>query len=483
MKKLFGTDGIRGVAGKEPITLETCIKLARAISFMIHGKHNQAKESTKPSVLIGKDTRISSDMIEHGMASAFCAYGIDVYLAGVIPTPGASILVADSGSSFSFGIMISASHNPFQDNGIKLFDKDGFKLSDEQEMEIENLMLNWTLNHDSVLQQLPVGTHANIGRILCGKSLIQGYCDRIKRSFHFSQSKTNSCKLLIDMSNGCFSKIAPEIFEFFGFKNKILINDEPNGININDNCGAANSENLARETLKHNADFAIAFDGDGDRVLMCGSDGHIIDGDDILAILVSMKCQGTCSKNDIKDTTNVADKSDVIVSTIMSNYGLEKYLNSVGVRLIRANVGDRYVCERMQQLSANIGGEPSGHIIIREHSLTGDGLFVALKILEYAINNDIPFSSLGNIYKKYPVISANIIVENKDILQNRSVNACIQSFQKQMENNGKLIVRASGTESLIRINAEGEDVNELQSIVNAISKLIIETEQKTTGAK
>ncbi|MDR1560999.1 MAG: phosphoglucosamine mutase [Holosporaceae bacterium] len=441
MRKIFGTDGIRGVANEYPMTIETCLKLAKAIAikFCDPSKNNHM-------VIIGKDTRISCTIFEYALTAAFCSFGIDVKLIGVIPTPAVSILTAELKANA--GVMISASHNQFSDNGIKIFNSAGLKLSDQEELELERNMFD-----DSICYPTPIGN--SIGRAQIDGNCVSFYCNKIKNSFTFKKIDAERIKIVVDCSNGALSYIAPSILRKFGFQ-IVSLYDSPNGININANCGTANPNALATAVAEHQADIGIAFDGDGDRVLLVDKNGNIVDGDRILAILALSE--------DIKHTE--------IVSTIMSNLAFEKYLASRQIKLIRTNVGDRYISEYMQKNEAILGGEPSGHIIVKYHSLTGDGLFAGLKVIEYLINFQKQSCDLKNIFKSYLCINENVRVKNKSIINNPKVIEKIKQSQEQLHNSGRLIVRLSGTEPIIRIYAEGDDIDELKSIVDHLVETI-----------
>ena len=442
MGKLFGTDGIRGEAGKYPLNVDFCIHLADALI-----KKFELSEGSL--VIIGKDTRESGDMLEHALAAAFCSYGLNVELLGIVPTPSVSILTPQLHADI--GIMISASHNPFRDNGIKIFNSQGLKLLDADEDEIENYIFQ-----ESVLKNLK-----NFGGVYQNFSAIDFYKEKILNAFHFEKNKIEKLKIVLDCANGSFSKIAPEIFKKFGFEIfKIAV--DPSGKNINEKCGVTYPKNLSEKVLEQKADFGIAFDGDGDRVIFCDENGEILDGDYILAALVESK--------------KIARGSEVI-STIMSNYGFEKYLGVKGIKLVRTKVGDRYISEYMRNSNAIIGGEPSGHIILREHALTGDGLFTALKIVQYISDENKKCSELRKIFNLFPNISENVHVKNKSVIFEKDICEKIEKFKMQLNGRGKLIVRPSGTEPLIRISAEGQEISELQEIVDTLIKEIKASEK------
>jgi phosphoglucosamine mutase len=432
LRKLFGTDGIRGVAGEYPITLSFCRKLAEAVVLKF------CKDKSR-LVIIGKDTRISGDMLEHVMAAAFCSFGVNVKLLGIVPTPAVAILTEKFEASV--GVMISASHNPFRDNGLKLFNRFGLKLDDKEEEELEEIIAG----SDS----LPAETGSNIGRVEYDLSGLNFYREKIRNSFVFENPRI---KILLDSSNGSFSFTAPNLLREFGFE-VVSVNDSPNGVNINDNCGAVCPDVLGENVKRRGVDVGMAFDGDGDRVILADENGNILDGDQILAILAG------------------AEHADEVVSTIMSNFGLERYLLSKGIRHVRTDVGDRRISERMQKSGAKLGGEQSGHIILRSHCLTGDGLFAGLKVLEYLLKSGGKCSEL-RLFEPLPAVSANVPVADKSVVFRPDAAEAVQKFTKRLEGRGKLIVRPSGTESAVRISVEGENPSELREIADALSQIM-----------
>lgn len=437
MKKLFGTDGIRGVANTYPLTIDLCRKLARAVY-----KKFFSNDLRRKTIFIGKDTRISGDIFEHSLAAEFSAMGVDVKLFGVIPTPAVSVLIKKFEADL--GIMISASHNPYNDNGIKIFNSLGLKLSDEEELELENLIFN--NNEDFNV------SNDKFGRIIYDQATPKMYQDIFERVFSLDKEVTNKFNIVIDSSNGALYQIAPYVFQSLGF-NVTSLFDTPNGVNINENCGVTHPEALSRAVLNNNADFGIAFDGDGDRVLICDEQGQLLNGEDILAIL---SLDGTHKE---------------IASTIMANFGFEKYLERRGIKLTKTNVGDRYISEYLRYNSADLGGEPSGHIIIKSHAPTGDGLFAGLKAVEIMLRSGKKFSEL-RLFKPAPSVCKNVKIEDKSIIENEKIKKIIEDCRSELSGNGKLIVRPSGTEPLIRIMAEGENLDQLNNIVEKISTTI-----------
>ena len=440
MKKLFGTDGIRGVANVYPLTINVCSKLARAVykKFLSH-------DLKRKTIFIGKDTRISGDVFEHSLAAEFCAMGVDVRLLDIIPTPAISILTKKFGADL--GVMISASHNPYNDNGIKLFNSLGLKLSDEEEIELEELIFN--NNEDFNV------SNDKFGRVIFDCMAHKTYQDIFERFFTFDKEVTSKLNIVLDSSNGALYKIAPQVFRNLGF-NVISLFDNPDGVNINDNCGVTHPEILSRAVLNNNADFGIAFDGDGDRVLICDEKGQLLSGEDILAIL------------------SLESGYNEIVSTVMANFGFEKYLERRGIKLIKTKVGDRYISEYLRYNSVNLGGEPSGHIIVSSHAPTGDGLFAGLKAIEMMLRSGKKFSEL-RLFEFTPSINKNLKVLDKSVIENEDIKKIIDACKTELSGKGKLIVRPSGTEPLIRVTAEGEDLDQLRDIVEKISVAIEES--------
>jgi len=427
MGKLFGTDGIRGLANEYPMTSEMAMKVGRAVAYFFN-----RKEKGRPKIIIGKDTRISGYMLEYALVSGICSMGADAYLAGVLPTPGIAYITASTDADA--GIVISASHNPFYDNGIKIFKKDGFKLSDEKEAEIEKILLSDEIS--SICRKV---------RMTGGVSIIddaeQNYMD-----FLLSKVPENFCqgmKIVIDCSNGATYKVAPELFARVGAEVETLFND-PDGRNINENCGSQHTSELRKIVLEKNADIGLAFDGDGDRLIAVDEDGNIITGDQILAI-----CAKSMKKKDQL-------KSNTVVSTVMSNMGLGIALEDMGIKHIKAKVGDRYVLERMIHSGAVLGGEDSGHMIFWDHQTTGDGILTALKLIEALKNDFKPLSELVKIMNVFPQVLINVEVKNKpDISSVPQITEAIKAAEKNLAGKGRVLVRYSGTRPLCRVMVEG----------------------------
>lgn len=448
-RKYFGTDGVRARAGIFPMTVDFALKLGIAIGITIK------KENENCNVVIGKDTRLSCYMLESALTAGLNSVGVNVFLIGIIPTPGIAMLVRSM--RCELGIMISASHNPYYDNGIKLFDSFGRKFPDEVEEKIENIiddveLLNKYKNNDL------------IGKAWGFDNYIyqQRYIEYIKQTFP-KNLNLNGLKIVVDCANGASYKVAPTVFWEFGAE-VIKIGCDPNGININDNCGSTKPQLLQEKILEEKADIGIALDGDADRVIIVDERGKIVDGDKIIA-LVSKKMieEGGLNKN-------------TVVVTQMSNLGLEKYLNSLGIDVIRTKVGDRYVAEEMRNNDYNLGGEQSGHVILGDYSTTGDGICCALQILSIIKRENKKLSELVNLYKTVPQILENIKYNKnqQNPLEIKDVMEFIDLYKDKLQNCGRILVRKSGTEPLIRVMIECTDEVLLKESINAICNKIRE---------
>jgi len=427
MNKLFGTDGIRGLANKYPITAEMAIKVGRAVAY-VFGR----KEKGRLKIIIGKDTRISGYMLEYALISGICSMGADAYLAGVLPTPGIAYITASTDADV--GIVISASHNPFYDNGIKIFKGDGFKLSDEIEAEIEQILLSDEIS--SICRNVRM-----TGGVYRIDDAGQNYMD-----FLLSDVPEKFCqgmKIVVDCSNGATYKVAPELFVRLEAEVELLFID-PDGRNINENCGSQNTSELRKRVLEKGADIGLAFDGDGDRLIAVDEKGNVITGDQILAI---------CAKN-MKKRGRL--KNNTVVSTIMSNMGLGIALEDMGIKHIKAKVGDRYVIESMIHSGAVLGGEDSGHMIFLDHQTTGDGILTALKLIDAIKDESKPLSELVKIMDVFPQVLINVEVKNKpDILSVSQITEIIKAVEKNLAGKGRVLVRYSGTQPLCRVMVEG----------------------------
>lgn len=438
---LFGTDGIRGMANTD-LSPELAFRLGRASAFYL------AKENNRPRIVIGKDTRISGDMLEGAFLSGVCSVGGDVLKVGIMPTPVVAFLTkklcADA------GVVISASHNPIEDNGIKLFSGEGYKLPDDVEEKIEELVL-------SSLDQLPRPVAEELGKAEEIRNAGDLFLEHIKKCFGTNLS---GMKIVLDCAYGASYELAPRVFKELNAE-VIPIHSEPDGLKINVNCGSTHPSSLKKYVLEHKADFGVAYDGDGDRCLAVDENGKLIDGDQLITIFGKY----FLDKGLLKSKT--------VVATVMSNLGMEKALTSLGIKMIRTKVGDRYVLEEMKRVGANIGGEQSGHIILLDHNTTGDGIASSVLLSKIIREMKKPLSELVSIMKHMPQLLVNIRAEKKDLLgQDEEISNAISEMEDYLKDRGRLLVRASGTEPLIRVMAEGPDENELQEVVNKLTRVI-----------
>lgn len=445
MGVLFGTDGVRGIANTE-LTPEMAFKLGRAGSYVL-SQHNQG---IKPCILVGRDTRISGDMLEAALIAGICSTGADVLRAGVITTPAVAYLTRTYKASC--GIVISASHNPVEDNGIKFFGPDGYKLPDEVEEKIEKLVLKGT-------DSLPRPTGGKIGRVYDLNDALYKYIDYLQSTYSLEED-LHDLTIVVDCANGAAYKAAPVLWKRLGAK-VIPINDKPDGININYLCGSTHMESLKEAVKEYKADLGIAYDGDADRCLAVDERGEELDGDQIMLICaLDMKRRG------------VLEPSQV-VATVMSNIGLEAALKKENISVLSCKVGDRYVLEKMQETGSIIGGEQSGHIIFSRYATTGDGLLTSLKLVEVIKRTGLPLSKLAGEMEKYPQILVNIRIENKEeILSRPAVAQVLDKAEQKLGDKGKLVVRPSGTEPLVRIMAQGPDEGILREVIDEIKEAI-----------
>ncbi len=423
MGKYFGTDGVRGVANQE-LTPELAYKLGRLGAYVL------AKNTKKPTIVIGRDTRISGEMLESAMIAGILSIGADVIKLGVISTPGVAYLTRKLGADA--GIMISASHNPVEDNGIKFFGADGFKLLDETELEIERLIDNE--------ERLPRPIGEDIGRVYERFAARDEYITFLKQTV---QHDFSGLKVVLDAAHGAAYEIAPALFKALGAE-VIPTFDKPNGININLNCGSTHPEYLAAEVLKQKADIGLAYDGDADRLIAVDEKGEIIDGDYIMMICANyLHEKGRLNNN-------------TVVSTVMSNIGFYKALEQQGINSVQTKVGDRYVMEEMREKGLNLGGEQSGHIIFLDYNTTGDGILTSLQLVQVLKEKGEPLSSLTSKMKKYPQILENVrVIDKSKYNNNKGINSAIKAVEEKLGDNGRVLVRPSGTESLIRVMVEG----------------------------
>ena len=444
MGKIFGTDGVRGIANTE-LSCELAMKIGRAAATVLT-EHN----SGRPRIVIGRDTRISGEMLENALVAGICSMGADVEILGVVPTPAIAYLVEKY--SADAGVMISASHNPMEFNGIKLFSKDGYKLSDEIENEIEDLIEK---------NSKPVITGKDIGRIYHNTAAVSDYIQYLKTTV---KNDLSGIKAAVDCANGSASATARDLFAELGV-NAHIINDIPDGKNINLNCGSTHMEQLIEYVKTHKCDLGIAFDGDADRCLAVDEKGNFIDGDQLMGIFAkNMKKAGK-----LKDNT--------VVVTVMSNLGFFHYAEREEIKTATTKVGDRYVLDEMLDKGYNLGGEQSGHIIFSQYAKTGDGQLCAVQLLNLIKEYNMPFSEIVKDVKRYPQVLLNLTVEEKSkeaILNDKNVNELIKKHEKALGTNGRILVRASGTEPLIRVMVEGK----IQEEISIIAQEIIEEMKK-----
>lgn len=442
--RLFGTDGIRGTVNEHPMTPETVLRIGMAAASLLREKHG------RNMILIGKDTRLSGYIIESALTSGICSMGMNVTLVGPIPTPGVAYLIRTL--RLDAGIVISASHNPFEDNGIKFFSSEGYKLSDELERKIEGLV-----KEDGLLKNRPQGSE--IGKAFRLDDATGRYIEFIKSTIPRGVT-FEGMKIVVDCANGAAYKTTPWLFRELG-ADVISVNDKPDGININAGSGTLHMEVLQKAVKLHKADIGIAHDGDADRAIFCDEKGRIVDGDKIMGMwAVELKRERMLKKN-------------TVVATVMSNFGLEKFLAMNGIKLIRTKVGDRYVVEKMSLGGYNLGGEQSGHIIFLDHNTTGDGPLTALQVLYLMKKRDAALSKLSQGIQLYPQILTNVRVKHRhDIKAIPEIEDAILSAEKKLAGKGRVLVRASGTEPKIRVMIEGEDMKLIKRLGNDIAKVI-----------
>jgi phosphoglucosamine mutase len=441
-RKIFGTDGVRGKANEAPMTPDLVMRLAiSAGQQFLNGNHRHM-------VVIGKDTRLSGYMIEPALTAGFVSVGMDVTLVGPLPTPAIAMLTRSLRADL--GVVISASHNPYEDNGVKFFGRDGYKLSDTVENQIEaRIQTNNFTN---------LASAADLGRARRLDDAQGRYIEFVKNTLP-KNIRLDGLKIVIDCANGAAYQVAPLVLWELGAE-IISLGVNPNGCNINLDCGATNVESMRQAVIEHGADLGISLDGDADRVVMVDEKGCIIDGDQLMAVIAtSWYHSGLLQGNGV-------------VATLMSNLGLEQYLKNLNLKLYRTAVGDRYVSATMREKGCNVGGEQSGHIILSDHSTTGDGLIAALQVLAVIVQLDKPASKICQVFKPIPQILKNIHFDHKQSLENTAIQTIIQQTEKKLGKNGRLLIRKSGTEPLLRIMAEGENEEEISAMVDQIITVI-----------
>ena len=444
-RNYFGTDGIRGRANSFPMTAEIALRVGLAA-----GKLFRSGGDRRHLVVIGKDTRLSGYMIEPALVAGFTSVGMDVRLFGPLPTPAVAMMTRSMRADL--GVMISASHNNFADNGIKLFGPDGYKLSDQREAEIEAFM-------EEGLQE-GLAEPRDLGRVVRIDDAQARYVEIVKATFP-RQLNLNGMRVVIDCAHGAAYKVAPTALYELGAE-VIELGVSPNGLNINEECGSTHPKGLAKAVKDYRADIGIALDGDADRLIIADERGEVVDGDQIMALIAK-------SWNDSGKL-----KGGGVVATVMSNLGLERFLAANGMSLERTKVGDRYVMERMREGGFNLGGEQSGHIIMSDVSTTGDGLISALQVLAVLAQSNKPLSALARQFEPAPQVLKNVRFAGGQPLETQQVKAAIAEAEARLKDTGRIVVRASGTEPLIRIMAEGDDERMVKDVVKAIANAVEE---------
>ena len=439
-RKYFGTDGVRGLANAFPMTPDIALKLGAAA-----GRHFR-KDQKQHRVVIGKDTRRSSYMFENALTAGFTSTGMDVYLLGPVPTPAVGVLTRSMRADV--GVMISASHNSYLDNGIKFFGPEGFKLSDKVELEIEKLLDD----------EIEYAASQNIGMAKRIDDALGRYMEFAKSAFP-RKKLLNGLKVVVDCANGAAYKAAPIVLWELGAE-VISIGVNPDGYNINKDCGSTHPQNAAKAVLEHNADVGICLDGDADRLILIDNKGNIADGDQLMGLIASQ----WSSKGNLANNT--------LVATVMSNMGLERYLNTVDIKLLRTNVGDRYVVEAMRKFGYNLGGEQSGHIVMTDYATTGDGLMAALQFLNALVESKCTSSELIKVFEPMPQLLRNVRLNNSESLDNLKVKESIKAGENAFGDIGRILIRKSGTEPLLRVMGECEDPKLLKAVIGNIVETV-----------
>ncbi len=444
MRKLFGTDGIRGVANIYPMTTEIAMQVGRAIAFIVKNR------SGRHRIVIGKDTRQSGYMIENALAAGICSMGVDVLLVGPLPTPGIAFIVTSMRADA--GLVVSASHNPFQDNGIKIFSHDGFKLPDELEADIEDLIFS-----QKMAALRPVAEEIGMAkRIDDAKGR---YIVFLKNTFP-NKLSLDGMHIVLDCANGATYGVAPHVFEELGAK-VTAIGVDPDGKNINDQCGALHPELMAAKVKETGADIGIALDGDGDRLIVCDEKGKVVGGDHVMAV---------CAK-DLMKKRKLRKKT--LVTTVMSNMGLGIAMKEMGGKMVRTKVGDRYVVEEMRKKGYSFGGEQSGHLVFLDHITTGDGNLAALRLLAIMQRRNKPMSELAKVMESYPQVLNNVRTSKQIDLENfTDFQKATQKMEKKLGKSGRILVRASGTEPVIRVMVEGENEKIIKAMADELGEMI-----------
>lgn len=447
MGRLFGTDGVRGIAN-ESLTPELALQIGRAAAMVLI----KESKSEKPTVLIGKDTRASGDMLEAALTAGFTSVGCNVLSVGVVPTPAVAYLVCQYGCEA--GVMISASHNPCEYNGIKIFQKTGYKLDDAIEEEIESIILDHS-------QEIPAMLGGQVGNRLYCKTAVKDYVDHVVST---ASVRFDGFSIALDCANGSASVCAKDIFTALGAK-CLMLSDTPDGVNINDNCGSTHPEELMRFVKDAGLDLGLAFDGDADRMLAVDENGELVDGDKVIAI---------CSKR-MKEEGRLAKNTAVV--TVMSNMGFFKFCKENDIDCAKTAVGDRYVLERMLKDGYNIGGEQSGHVIFLDYATTGDGELSGVQLVETVVKSGKKLSELAGIMRVYPQVLINVTVtpEGKQKYNNDEyIISAVQQAEMELSGEGRVLVRVSGTEPLVRVMLEGADIEQITKLGNSIADVVRE---------
>ncbi|MCR2043309.1 phosphoglucosamine mutase [Anaerosalibacter massiliensis] len=444
MGKLFGTDGVRGIANKD-LTPELAFKIGRAGAFVL-------SKGRKGSIVVGRDTRKSGDMLEAALVAGICSVGLDVISVGIVPTPAVAYLTRKHNALS--GVVISASHNPVEYNGIKFFNEKGYKLNDDIEEEIEEIILeNKEIDYRALGEK--------VGTKIVVEDGVDEYIDHLRQTINVD---FNGLKIAIDCGNGAVSEAAPKLLKRLNAE-VVVINDEPNGININVNCGSTNPKMAQDLVVETNADIGLSFDGDADRLIAVDEKGNIIDGDHILAICGSqLNKKGKLEHN-------------TVVGTVMTNMGLDAYLNENNMNIVKTKVGDRYVIEEMLNNGYVLGGEQSGHIIFLEHNTTGDGLLTALQLISVIVETDKKASELNSIMTTFPQVLINAKVKNElknSYKEDNIIKSEIEKIEKMFHGEGRVVIRPSGTEPLVRVMIEGKDEEKIYKVAKELAELIEE---------
>jgi len=444
VRKLFGTDGIRGEANKHPMTTEIAMQVGRAIAFIVKDR------ARGHSIVIGKDTRLSCYMLENALSAGICSMGVNVMLVGPLPTPGISFITTSMRADA--GVVISASHNPFQDNGIKIFAHDGFKLPDRVEEEIEDLIFSQKME-----ALRPVAEEVGKARRIDDAK--GRYIVFLKNSFPKYQT-LDDFHVVLDCAHGATYGVAPHVFEELGAKVTPLATN-PDGTNINRKCGALHPEIMAETVRNEGADLGLAFDGDGDRLIVCDEKGQIVDGDHLMAI---------CARDLLKRRKL---KKKTLVATVMSNIGLEVAMENIGAKMVRTAVGDRYVVECMRENGYSFGGEQSGHLVFLDQITTGDGILAGLQLLAVMHKQDRPLSELATIMESFPQVLKNVRTSTRmSIEEIPHFTKTIRNFEEKLNGTGRILVRPSGTEPVIRVMVEGQDENIINEMADELCDLV-----------